>query len=396
MTTATSAPALLGRVLGAGEGLEARARARGERLARLARDDVLAPAEIDCDAHGLVTARVPVVDGVDLAQLAVHRAPLSAGECVWLGRRIAAALAAMHAAGLVHGDVAPANVLVRRDGVTLVDTLGAARADERGTPGFRAPETVAGEHGEAADVFALGRLLRWAVNDADEDTVRAWTVPLVAADPAARPSAAAVDAVLALCAPERSVAPSPPDIVSSVRQRAMDRTERLASGRAWRAWRWGLRAVAVAAATLTVAWGALSVPGLLDSAEGEDGTGDPATAARDLTEARIGALAAGDPDALLATVTGDGTVAKDASTAAEELASGTSYEGLGVEVQDVAVLSEDEDSARVAVTYVVSEHTVVSQGEGTVVPATRQAVDLTLTATSDGWRVAAAVATEAS
>lgn len=71
------------------------------------------------------------------------------------------ALAALHRAGTHHGDVSPANVVRDSDGrVTLVD-LGQLGRRGTGTPGFLAPEVLAGGGGPAADRFALGCLLAY-------------------------------------------------------------------------------------------------------------------------------------------------------------------------------------------------------------------------------------------
>lgn len=77
----------------------------------------------------------------------------------------AEALTALHRAGLVHGDVKPANLLCTRGEkqVTLID-LGAARAPGfysvlDGTPDYLAPEAWAGTRSFAQDVYALGATL---------------------------------------------------------------------------------------------------------------------------------------------------------------------------------------------------------------------------------------------
>ncbi|MFV0286594.1 MAG: protein kinase domain-containing protein [Demequina sp.] len=395
----------LRRALGTGAGLAQRARERAARLSALGRDDVLAPVDVLTDGD-TVSAALPVIDGVDLAHLAAQRGPLSAGECVWLGRRVARALAALHAAGLVHGDVSPANVVVRADGITLVDTLGAVRGDERGTPGFRAPEAVAGDMVEASDVFALGRLLRWAVCEEDEARVRAWTVPCVASHPGQRPRAGEVEAVLSWCAPERRVPLPRTDVAAAVRARAVARTERIAQGRWWRALRWTLRGIAVTGASGVLAGAVILMPRLLDSDAAAGTTADttvssdsPASAARQsaadaaraLTEARIAALEAEDGTALLATVTGHGAVASDAATTAAALDNGDLvYEGLAVEVGAVAVTAEGEDSATVEVTYEITAHDVTTAGQSVSVTAETQQVQLSLVWVGDQWRVARA------
>lgn len=121
--------------------------------------DVALPASGD---PRVVTA---LVDGPSLATVVQdHGAmPPSTGLAVLLD--VVAGLSACHASGVVHGDLAPGNVVLDRRGrAHLVDLAGEGphRVDGRvtGTPGFIPPERWDGEpESPAADVYALGCLV---------------------------------------------------------------------------------------------------------------------------------------------------------------------------------------------------------------------------------------------
>lgn len=88
----------------------------------------------------------------------------------WL-RQICEALQAVHNAGLVHGDLTPANILIdNHDRVTITDfgfsqaSVGATSAILGGTLGFAAPEQIDPAFGNISpktDIYAIGGLIHW-------------------------------------------------------------------------------------------------------------------------------------------------------------------------------------------------------------------------------------------
>ncbi|MFO0619447.1 MAG: AAA family ATPase [Polyangiaceae bacterium] len=108
--------------------------------------------------------------------------------------QLARGLVAVHHAGLLHLDLQPGNVLVDQGGrVVLLDFgISTALRDAGlraafGTPGFIAPERLAGATADArSDWYSFGALLRLATDGTDEALDRL-AIALTHPDPAARP-----------------------------------------------------------------------------------------------------------------------------------------------------------------------------------------------------------------
>jgi serine/threonine protein kinase len=136
------------------------ARVRGPRVAGVV------DADPDAEVPWLATE---YVEGPPLHEVLAAQGALDADRARQLGIGLAEALLTIHAAGAVHGDLKPANVLLAPDGPRVTD-VGIARAAAAtaltrggalvGTLGYLAPEQVVdGRARPASDVFALGSVL---------------------------------------------------------------------------------------------------------------------------------------------------------------------------------------------------------------------------------------------
>ena len=182
------------------------------------------------DDEGRPFVVMDFVEGQSLAAR-LRDGVLSVPAAIRLGAVLADALAHVHARGIVHRDVKPGNVLLDGEGRPQLTDFGIARLIDAtrvtatglvvGTAAYMAPEQVRGEVvGPPADVYALGLLLLEAVTGRREfeggalesaiarlhrDPVVPPEIPeplssairrMTATDPAQRPAASGVAAVL--------------------------------------------------------------------------------------------------------------------------------------------------------------------------------------------------------
>ena len=134
-----------------------------------------------------------------------------------LARDLLDAVAHIHAAGILHRDIKPGNVLLGADGSPRLTDFGIARSDETtaltqtgqvlGTLRYIAPEVAAGEPASVqSDLYSLGVLLREVGGDHADEPLRSLLARLTAPDPRDRPRSAA-DA-LADLDPTRALTPT--------------------------------------------------------------------------------------------------------------------------------------------------------------------------------------------
>lgn len=148
--------------------------AEARLMRRIASDRVVRVFDLGRLPDGRPYFVMDYVSGGTLADL-VAEGPLDPADALWWGADLARAVAALHAEGVVHRDITPANLLLRpvngKDSgggthrVVIADLGLAKRAAEAsgltaavGTPAYMAPEQGRGDGGfdERADVYAVG------------------------------------------------------------------------------------------------------------------------------------------------------------------------------------------------------------------------------------------------
>jgi hypothetical protein len=113
---------------------------------------------------GLVGLWMELISGATLQEVLDRQGRFGPQEAALIGVEVCRALAAVHAAGLVHGDVTARNVMRQEGGRLVLMDFGLGRpatlTAAGGTPPYLAPEVLRGEPASArSDVYALGALL---------------------------------------------------------------------------------------------------------------------------------------------------------------------------------------------------------------------------------------------
>ncbi|SDY56922.1 serine/threonine protein kinase [Geodermatophilus africanus] len=151
----------------------ARFRAEAQHTARLVHPNIAALHDygevVAADGECLAYLVMELVEGEPLSALLTRCGRLDPNRTLDIVRQTAAALAVAHAAGVVHRDVKPGNVLVGWDGVVKITDFGIAWSASSvpltrtgqvvGTAHYLSPEQAdGGKAGPASDVYALGAI----------------------------------------------------------------------------------------------------------------------------------------------------------------------------------------------------------------------------------------------
>ena len=388
-----------------------------------------------------------------LTCLVATRGHLTPGEVVTILTPVALTAAMLHDGAVVHGDLSPSNVGFDSRGRPVVLDLGVSavigtpREEIYGTPGFVAPEVVAGEPPSPhSDVYAIAAL-GWFALTGEPPPIPAERpaldsiVPEVPSamqeaferalhpDPALRGDGRALATAIYASAPAAPVQPGEGSdeatmLTHRLRQRARAAAHLEGPGGSPTRTRRGrhaelrsrsrsahlrivttfvaavvIGAVGVAAAAAgrgldppPVAPASSSVAPPLAEPTGVGPGADYTLLLQSLVQARAAAWADGDPAVLDACFTpGSAALANDTTLLARAAEAGHRYDGVEFSVAEVRVRVETEDRLMLEASIETSPYAVHTNGAGgaSVVTrdATRSRVELTVVLTEAGWRI---------
>lgn len=155
------------------EQVSARERLRREAMAlqRIHHQGVCQIVDMELD-DSLAFIVTELIDGLNLHDDVATNGRYTGDDLERLANKLVAAVQAVHAAGIVHRDIKPTNVMISASGPVLVD-FGIAMGEGEshvtrtglvmGTPGFIAPEVIDGaESDEHSDWWSLAAVLAYA------------------------------------------------------------------------------------------------------------------------------------------------------------------------------------------------------------------------------------------
>lgn len=162
------------KVLSEDQGAEVRFYLEARAAARIQHEGIIDVFDVGTLADGRPYLIMELLSGRSLTEIIDQTGPVPFVHAAFLGRQIAAALAAAHDRGVIHCDVTPNNIFVlpgqAGERVKIVD-FGAAHLSESptvvdpdgmviGTPWYMAPEQARGEDCDArTDIYGLGVVL---------------------------------------------------------------------------------------------------------------------------------------------------------------------------------------------------------------------------------------------
>ncbi len=151
--------------LGSDETLRKRFQREAQSAARLNHPNIITVYDYG-EEHNKIYMAMELLEGIDLKQTIVQRAPLSLDEKLEIMDQICDGLVLAHAGDIVHRDLKPANIHLLANGQVKIMDFGLARLGGSemtrtgmvmGTPHYMSPEQVRGERADSrSDIFSLG------------------------------------------------------------------------------------------------------------------------------------------------------------------------------------------------------------------------------------------------